>query len=171
MPSLLRRFSSRLRSKDRDGQEKPAQRKSGRIGPSVVNGKPQADGWPLANGIPENERDESHGDAIKFDKSNGVAITGYPDPPDHGNDRVDIAKALDSLGNLISHSMKPMPEEHGDSPYEKNDPHPSFFKELKSLNIHNVQTLKEKLEVGKDPIDDKTMLVGDPGALLDVIAD
>lgn len=162
MPSILRRFSSAVRGKDRDGQDKPSKRKSMPNGSSATNGKPKADGWPLTNGVADGASDDSHADAAKFSMSEAVAASGYPDPPDHGDSRVDIGKALDSLGNMVSHSMRPMPEKLGDGSYDKEDPHPSLFKELKSIGVHDIKTLKDQIEAGKGPIDDKTMLVS-PG--------
>ena len=52
-----------------------------------------------------------------------------------------------------------MPEKFGDGSYEKEDPHPNLFKELKTIGLGDVKTLKDQIAAGKDPIDDKTMLM------------
>lgn len=165
MSTMFRRISSVIRGKDKDGQEKRSKRKSMPNSTPMANGKTQRDGWPLTNGDLDGGADSgSHGDATKFDRESSGAVAGYPDPPDHGHSRVDIGRAMDSLSNLVSHSMRPMPEKFGDGSYEKEDPHPSLFKELKTIGLADVKTLREKLEVGKDPVDDKTMLVKSPAA-------
>ena len=151
---MIRRLSLAVRGKNSDGKEKSSKRQS--APPSgtkiTINSKPQADGWPLNKEDDINEFDQIHGDATKFGKSGSEAVSGYPDPPDSGHNRVDIAKALDSLGYLVSENI-------GDGSHDKEDPHPSLFKELNTIGFGDMKTLKDKLELGNDPVDDKTMLV------------
>ncbi|KAL9089341.1 MAG: hypothetical protein Q9159_002557 [Coniocarpon cinnabarinum] len=159
MSSIFRRLSQAVRNKDKNADEKRAKRKSTANGSLMTNGKSLGDGWPLENGKINSSDDATHGDATKFDKGSTDAVAGYPDPPDHGQSRLDIAKAVNSLSNLVSHSMRPMPDKFGDSSYDKEEPHPSVFKELRTIGVGDVEALAEKLQVGKDLVDDKTMLM------------
>ncbi len=91
-------------------------------------------------------------------QSDGEAHSRYPEP-DHSEHRLDIEAALTSFSGLLSHSMRPLPEQTGDGSYLQHDVHPSFFKDLSTIGLNDVKTLKDKIVNGKAPIDDKTMLM------------
>lgn len=141
---MFRRLSGTFRNKDKEKDRTKRQ--------SMPNGGAQTNGVhtqpTISEGRPQPER-----------KPSTEAASSYPEPPDHGHGRVDIAKSMDSLGNLVSHSMRPMPEKFGDGSYDHEEPHASMFKTLSTIGFKDVKTLRDKLAVGTDPVDDKTMLV------------
>lgn len=141
---VFRRLSGAFRNKDKEKDRSKRQ--------SLANGGAQTNGVQTQVPIKEEK-------AQPEPKSSTEAASRYPEPPDHGHGRADIAKAMESLGNLVSHSMRPLPE-NGDGTYNQEAPHSSMFKELRTIGLKDVKTLRDKLAAGTDPIDDKTMLVG-----------
>ncbi|KAF2716107.1 putative fatty acid oxygenase [Polychaeton citri CBS 116435] len=92
-------------------------------------------------------------------KSENEAQGRYPDPPDHGESTKDIKEALDSFTGLVSHMMRPLPDQTGNGKYIEHEEHASWFQNLKTFGIKDMKTLKDKLMVGDGPVDDKTMLM------------
>lgn len=118
---------------------------SGVNGVNGVKGVNGANGASGVNGVNQKSPTEAQGK--------------YPEPPDHGESRLDIESALTSFVSLVTHSLRPLPDQTGDGSYIEHDIHPSLFKELSTIRIGDVKTLIEKLEAGSGPIDDKTMLM------------
>lgn len=135
MPGLFKRLSFAGRSKDKTGDEKNGKRKPTRVDSAMDNGLASSETGPSVNGHANGDANQIHGDATKFDKGAAGAVAGYPDPPDLGHGREQIAKALTSLGNLVSHSMRPLPEKYGDGSYAEHEPHASLFQELSSIGV------------------------------------
>ena len=78
---------------------------------------------------------------------------------DHETSREDVHSAVQSLIGVVSHSLRGLPGQNDDGTYDEEEVHPSMWKELRSLGFKDVKTLKDQLETGTNPIDDKTMLV------------
>ncbi|EMC96034.1 hypothetical protein BAUCODRAFT_34798 [Baudoinia panamericana UAMH 10762] len=93
-------------------------------------------------------------------KSATEAQGRYPDPPNHGEQRQTVGADLEAFTGLISHMMRPMPEQMGDGTYAKHEEaHSSLFSELSSLGIKDYKTLADYVSAGTGPVDDKTMLM------------
>ena len=88
-----------------------------------------------------------------------LSSSKYPEPPDHAESRVDLEESLGSLLSLVDHSMRGLPTQYADGTYAKEENHPSRWKELSTIGLKDVKTLKDQLVNGKGPVDDKTMLM------------
>ena len=111
-------------------------------------------GQPSANGQVDGlSKPPAKVQGAVLEKSPTEATGKYPEPPDHGDSRVDIDAMLNSFAGLISHSMRPLPEQTGDGTYIEDEVHSSFFKDLSTIGIKDLKTLTDKIEAGKEPIE------------------
>lgn len=145
---MLRKISNAVRGKDKEHHADTNGASNG------VNGSSSKRRSFLPNGSNGTAERRKSGFSLGHSKTNDGE---FPELTATEASPADVQKNVDQLMNLASHAMRPLPE--GKDAKDEHDVHPTMFKELKSLGFKDVKTLKDKIAVGKDPIDDKTMLV------------
>ena len=161
---MMRRLSKIIRNNSRNDTNDRAKEPMTNGETAHVNGD--------TNGVANGSADKKKRASMPFVKSKFEDASKYPEPPDHSNSRMDIEGSLNSLLNLVDHSMRPLPQGTADGTYLEDEVHhPGLFKELKTIGLNDVKTLKDQLATGKGPVDDKTMLVSFLKRLLNAALD
>ncbi|KAI9724613.1 MAG: hypothetical protein M1828_003636 [Chrysothrix sp. TS-e1954] len=161
---MMKRFSASLRGKkDKDGRRTSTTNGSSQgddqsvttDGASQTNGLPQTNGVSQVNG--DYKSKSSKGSTPG--KTKTEAQGRYPDPPNHEASREDVQTAVNSLIGVISHSMRGLSGQNEDGTYDTKEVHASMWNEMSSLGFRDVKALLDQLAQGKEPVDDKTMLM------------
>nr|POE79516.1 linoleate 10r-lipoxygenase [Quercus suber] len=174
MAILERMFSRRRKSRQMNGSSNGnSNGTTNGVTDGTTNGTVKEEEIGTANHLAQvTANGSSNGAAANGYKSN-AAVNGqpstkspdeaqgrYPDPPNHGESRKDVGEALESFMGLVSHMMRPLPEQNGDGTYVAPEAkHASLLQELGALGFKDYKTLVDYVSVGHNAVDDKTMLM------------
>ncbi|KAF4549621.1 Linoleate 10R-lipoxygenase-like protein [Elsinoe fawcettii] len=183
---ITRRFSTKGRKAAEHNERNDSVQKASKSDSSPQTTKRESNasfarrlsqGWKLDkdyNGESENPEKQQKSNAVKFKavpelnqeseavvpstRTDTEAQSRYPEPAPEENEP-GLADSMTSFLNLISHAMRPPNAEAGTATEDESSTLASKLKDLSTIGIGDLATLKDKLTAGKDLIDDKTMLM------------